>query len=173
MMTDDQKPAFVAALTELAALKPGAKLARESYAAWWNIMRGGWSLEAFQQACQHLARTVEFMPNPFHFEQLRKAQRPTPGEAWARALDCGRHGRSTSGDALIDAAVRAIGGYRAIGMSEVDKTRFLEMRFCEHYERLGEVDEIRERLPELAHGGAKQKLTGPRKAGELLRGIGS
>lgn len=168
MMTEDQKPAFVAALTELAALKPGAKLAKESYAAWWNIMRANWTLEAFQQACQHLARTVEFMPNPFHFEQLRKAQRPTAGEAWASALDCGRHGRSTSGDALTDAAARALGGYRAIGMSEVDKTHFLERRFCEHYERLSEAEHVREELPALTRSEVKPKLNGPRKAADCF-----
>lgn len=159
MMNDEDKPAFVAALTELAALKPGGKLAKEQYAAWWNLMRSNWTLEAFQQACQHLARTVEFMPNPFHFEQLRKAQRAMPGEAWASALDCGRNGRTTSGDPLTDAAVRAIGGYRAIGMSDVDKTHFLERRFCEHYESMGEAGQTREQLT---------ALSGPRKASECF-----
>jgi len=172
-MTEDQKPAFVAALTELAALKPGAKLAKESYAAWWNAMRKSWTLEDFKAACEKLAREVEFMPNPFHFEQLCKQSRTTPGEAWTRALEVGRHGGRTSGDALIDKAVQAIVGYRAIGMSEIDKTHFLERRFCEHFESIQGAVEIREELPQIANAQSSQpKLNGPQRLRNALPAVG-
>jgi hypothetical protein len=165
MMTEDQKSAFVAALAELAALKPGAKLAKESYAAWWNIMRENWSLESFQGACIQLARDVEFMPNPYHFEQLRKSARLTAGEAWTKVLAVARSNGRTSGDPLIDKAVFALGGYRAIGMSETDKTHFLEKRFSEHYADIDVAIEIREALAELVSDAPNNIRTlGARKA---------
>jgi hypothetical protein len=157
-MTPDDKPMFVAALTELAALKPGAKLSPETYGAWWNAMQD-WDLADFRAACAQLAKTSEFMPNPFHFEQLRKAGRKTAGEAWAEVLHYVRYGYSRVGvwfngspkptDPLLLSAVRAIGGWDAIAMSPTDQTRFLERRFAEHYEQIQEHEEVREALPHL------------------------
>src|SRR5688572_11767252 len=94
----------------------------------WNAMQA-WSIEDFSAAANELIRKCEFMPTPKDFEDLRKAGRKTPGEAWAEVLayvrggayhqwDCGRptfnvdHPRMT--DELILAAVRAIGGFDVI-----------------------------------------------------------
>ena len=166
------KPDFLATLIGLAAIKPGGKLPKEAYEIWWQSMQG-WSLEEFKQACTHLARSVEFMPSPFHFEQLRKAGRPTAGESWAVALACARRGGRTSGYDLIDRAVQAVGGYSAIGMSEVDKTHFLEKRFCEHFETLQDAQDTRESVPQVAYQpSTRRQLSGPAKVGGLLPGVG-
>lgn len=153
-MTENDKPMFVAALTELAALKPNAKLSPESYVAWWNAL-GHWDLPAFRAACARLRDSMEFMPNPYHFEQLRKASRMTSGEAWAEVLRIVRSGefRQANGQSvnpLIRAAVRAIGGYEAVAMSNVTATHFLEKRFAEHYENISEAEDVRESVPQLA-----------------------
>ena len=162
MMTDDQKPAFVAALTELKALKPGGPLTKEQFSAWWNHMRTRWEISDFQCACRKLADDLEFMPNPFHFEQLRKAARTLPGEAWAQVLECARKGLKLPDDQLIRRAVEILGGIRVIAMSETDKTHFLERRFVEHYEQLQDAEEIREALPQIA---------GPAPIRDLLAGV--
>jgi hypothetical protein len=149
LVIDAEKPAFVAALNELAALKPGVKITREGYAAWWNAMRD-WSLEDFRIACAWLAKTSEFMPNPFHFEQLRKATRPTAGEAWALVREAARAGEQCPEHPATAYAVRALGGMRAIGMTNTDQMPFLERRFNEHYETISEAQEVREAIPSLA-----------------------
>jgi hypothetical protein len=157
-VTEDEKPQFVAALTGLAALKPNGTLTAEAYGAWWEAMRD-WQLDDFRAACAQLAKTSEFMPNPFHFEQLRKAGRKTAGEAWAEVLQYVRYGYSRVGvrfngapkptDPLLLSAVRAIGGWDAIAMSPTDQTRFLERRFAEHYDQIQDRDEVRAALPNL------------------------
>ncbi len=140
--------AFASVLNGLAAVKPGAKLTPEALEIWWQAFQH-WTIEQFRQAAAHLVRTCEFMPNPFHFEQFLKSNRPTSGEAWARVRELVRAGESTSGDALIDSAVRALGGYRALGMTHSDQMQFLERRFAEHYESIGEAERTREALPAL------------------------
>jgi hypothetical protein len=148
-MTPTDKPMFVAALNELAALKPNAKLTTESYTAWWNAMHD-WDLADFRAACAKLRDTCEFMPNPYHFEQLRKAGRMTAGEAWAQVRAAARSGDNCPDDPTIYAAVRALGGMRAIGMTNSDQMQFLERRFAEHYDAIGDREEVRHALPNLA-----------------------
>lgn len=156
-MQPSDKPKFVSILNGLAAIKPGGKLTTEAYEVWWLAMQD-WALAEFQSAAAHLAKSVEFMPSPFHFEQLRKASRPVVGEAWSKAIaSCGSswtpngHTGGTSGDPLIDRAVRAIGGYAAIAKCDTDKLHFLEKRFCEHYEAMQDAEEVREALPQLGN----------------------
>src|SRR5690349_13020064 len=71
MQPADRKK-FIEVLTGLAAMKPGGKLTPESIELFWNAMQD-WALEDFVAAANHLARSHEFMPNPYHFEQLRRA----------------------------------------------------------------------------------------------------
>lgn len=151
-MQPEDKPKFLAVLNGLAAVKPGAKLTAEALTLYWNSL-SHWSIEDFAAAANQLARTSEFMPNPYHFEQLRKASQLTSGEAWAEVLDHARNGyRDEEGpsDPRIAAAVRAIGGYQAIAMSRTDQTPFLEKRFAEHYDAIAEREDIREAIPQLA-----------------------
>lgn len=150
-MVDADKPAFLAVLNGLAAVKPGAKLTPEALEVWWRAMRP-WSIEDFRAAAAELVRTVEFFPNPFHFEQLRKAaSRITAGEAWARVREVARAGGTTSGDPRIDRVARVLGGYRTLGMTSTDQMQFLERRFVEHFEDMGDADDAREALPQLSH----------------------
>lgn len=163
-MQPTDKPKFLAVLNGLAAIKPGAKITPESLDLYWSAM-SAWTIEDFTAAANQLARTHEFFPNPYHFEQLRKAGRMTAGEAWAKVLEYARHGgfsvwdsgppseddpSARPADPRIDAAVRAIGGYSAIAMSKTDQTPFLERRFAEHYDSISEVEDVRVAVPCLA-----------------------
>jgi hypothetical protein len=147
--------------------------------SWWNAMSPGWSIDEFRQAANHLLRTLKFMPSPADFENLRKAGRPTAGEAFAQAVEasksCAQGGYFTdnvaSGDRLTDRVVRAIGGYRVIAMSEVDKLHFLERRFTEHYETMQDADHVREALPQLARGQPATLTSVAKIAAKSLRAI--
>jgi hypothetical protein len=150
-MTSDDKPEFLRILNGLAAIKPGAKLTAEGLSMYWLALED-WTLDEFKQAAKHLAKSSEFMPNPYHFEQLRKASETTAAEAWAAVLAVVRSGDYRIGKSLggrIDAVVRAVGGYDAIGMSPTDKTQFIERRFAEAWEQIGEAQEVRKALPSL------------------------
>lgn len=172
-MTPQDLPEFVAVLTGLAAIKPGGKLSREALKVWELAMRD-WPIDEFREAAAHLARSVEFMPSPFHFEQLRKAGRPTAGEAWATVLEYARAGADPSSvlEPAAVGALRAIGGIRAVMMSETDKTHFLEKRFAEHFATKQDADDVREAVPQIA-GSTHSKLIGPQAIGLLLERNGS
>jgi|GEM_PF-5593506 len=149
MQVTDRKR-FVATLTGLSSVKPGKELTPEALEIWWGSMRG-WSIEEFVSAASHLASSVEFMPSPFHFEQLRKASKPTVGEAWATALKRCTSWRAgqQAGDA-IDRAAQSIGGYRAIAMADVDTALpHIERRFKEAFAEIDDVETVRAALPEL------------------------
>jgi hypothetical protein len=148
-MLPSDKPKFLAVLNGLAAIKPGAKLTPEGLDLYWGALRD-WTIEDFTAAANQLARTSEFMPNPYHFEQLRKAGRMTAGEAWAQVRAAARSGDPCPDDPTIYAAVRALGGMRAIGMTNSDQMQFLERRFAEHYDAIGDREEVRHALPNLA-----------------------
>jgi hypothetical protein len=157
-MKPSDKAKFVETLMGLSAVKPGKELSREGIEIFWLAMQD-WTLEQFKAAASHLARTVEFMPNPFHFEQLRKQGELTPGEAWERALAWARSGGHRGGPMAdpskdpgpqVGAAVAILGGYEAIAMSPQDKTCFLERRFCEHFEQIQDAHSTRAALPQIA-----------------------
>lgn len=177
-MTPADKPAFIKQLMGLAAIKPGKALTPEAYEIWWMAM-AAWSLEDFKAAAAQLAGSIEFMPSPFHFEQLRKAGRSTAGEAWASVLQYVRNdwsplgpilngGTSEPQSELVKRVVAAIGGYRAIAQSNTENTHFLERRFCEHYEDMQDALEIREALPQLTGSSDSRRLNGAKSTQELL-----
>jgi hypothetical protein len=145
-MVEADKSEFIRVIVGLAAIKPGgSNLTKESYEIWWNALKS-WPLDAFKTAAAQLASTVEFMPSPFHFNQIKKADKPTSGEAWAIALKnctCWRTGESPGG--LIDRAAAAIGGYRTIALADIETSLpHLERRFKEAYAELEDVEESRE-----------------------------
>jgi hypothetical protein len=144
---------FVSILNGLAALKPNSKITPEALELWWQAMRD-WSIDDFRSAASHLARTVEFMPNPYHFEQLRKAAEPNKGEAWAiakqRCLSWRTPERIESD--RISRAVAQVGGYRTIAMADEERALpHIERRFLQAYEELADVEVTRTALPELSH----------------------
>jgi len=169
-MTPGEKPEFVRVIVGLAALKPGKPLTDAGIDLFWNSMQH-WDMQEFRLAAQHLARAVEFMPNPFHFEQLRKAALPTARELWTRVtllVQMAEHVRAAelAANPLPDAAVRAVvamGGWRQLEMGETSTRHFREKRFAELLQEQGEADESRMALPSSSH-----RLTGPRPAALLL-----
>jgi hypothetical protein len=181
-MTPTDRKAFLEVVIGFAELK-GKQLAAAAMELYWRSLQH-WDLDDFRAASEQLLRSCEFMPTPKDFEDLRKAGRPTPGEAWAKVLhyvrhgynhwDCGRPTISMDRDApkkpddlLIDRAVEAIGGYDAIAMSNTESTHFLERRFCEHYEAIQDANEIRDAVPQITNSQHK-RLDGPKSAAAVL-----
>jgi hypothetical protein len=160
-MRDADKPNFLRILNGLAAVKPGAKLTPESLDLWWITMVD-WSLDEFRAAASHLARTVEFFPNPFHFDQLRRtAAEQTAGDAWAQVLAKVRTmspRESATVAPRIDAVVRQMGGYGHLACMTQEDIPHRARRFAELWVECGEVEEAQRVLPTAA------RLTGPRKA---------
>jgi len=149
-MRPEDKQEFVRILNGMAAVKPGGELTREAYEMWWNAMRD-WTIDEFRAAASHLVKESEFMPNPFHFEQLKKLQRPSKHEAWGEAMKVclGWRSGEITGDPGIDAAVAHVGGYRALALCDESKLPFLERRFLDVYEELCDVSQKRAALPDL------------------------
>lgn len=129
--------------------------------AYWLALKS-WPLAEFEQAAAHLLGKCQFMPKPADFTALRKAANATTGEAFNKAMLLARRAPPrelpslSSGDAAIDAAVRAIGGYTELGNCESGKLHFLERRFAEHYETISEVEETRQAIPLLSNGSLPQ-----------------
>lgn len=165
-MLPTDRAEFARLLTGLAAIKPGNKLTPEALDVWWLTMQA-WCIEDFRSAVVHLARSCEFMPSPYQFEQLRLAGRQTAGEAWADALEHVRHGDYPTDDPTIERAVRAIGGWKAFGMTNSESLSFVERRFCEHFESMRDADDVRGSVPQIAYNGAA-KLGGPSAVRALL-----
>lgn len=171
-MTPKNEPEFARIVTGLAAIKPGKALTPEGIALFWGAMQD-WTIEEFRSAAAHLARSVEFMPNPYHFEQLRRASKPTAGESWAKAIAHAASSAYRAGplwDPIIDSCVEALGGYVAIAMTDTDKLHFLERRFCEHFEAKSDVDVARAALPNVTD---RRSVSGPKKAAYSLASEGS
>jgi hypothetical protein len=156
-MKPDDKREFVAVLTGLASIKPGKELTKEGFEVYWAAMQD-WSIDDFRDAASHLSKTVEFMPNPFHFDQLKKLQRPGKHEAWGEAMSAslGWRNGTGSGDPTIDAAVATIGGYRMLALCAETKLCFYERRFLETYEEFVASDETRAALPHITDRSTKR-----------------
>ena len=161
-MTPDDREPFLEVVIGFAELK-GKALSAPALGLYWNAMQD-WSLADFRTAANHLIRSSEFMPTPKDFEDLRKAGRPTAGEAWTRArmacgsaIQCGQvTAGGTCGDEFIDRVVRAVGGYGAIAMCDTDKLHFLERRFAEHFETMQDACDVRDAVPQIAADGARR-----------------
>jgi hypothetical protein len=125
-----------------------------------------WTLEEFEAGCANLLGSSKFMPRPADFNELRNAGRMTAGEAFAAAMAVARQSSqyraNTSGDARIDAAAAACGGYFAMGMYQTEKLGYLERRFTEHFESISDATEARENCPLLT------RTTGPVPIANLL-----
>lgn len=148
-------------LVSLAEMKPGGKITPEALELWYSAM-SSWSIEEFRAAAHHLMLHEEYFPNPWHFAQLRKAQRMTSGEAWAIALQHVRAGAYHAGPAIpeVERAVQGLGGWKVIAWSSVDALPFLEKRFASHYDQLADVTDARQELPQLAHDNPVRGLIG-------------
>lgn len=159
-MKPSDRTEFVEIVLGFAELK-GKQLSAPALELYWRSLQH-WPLPAFKAAAEQLVRTSEFMPGPKEFEDLRKAGRPTAGEAWGRVL---QHVRDSAwrkgplGDPLIDKVVSCLGGYGAIALCELDKAHFLERRFAEHYEAIQDAEDVRNALPQIAGPSHLPQLT--------------
>lgn len=159
-MTPDDYDPFLEVLAGFAELK-GRALSPPAIKLWWRAMQH-WELADFRAAAEHLLRSCEFMPTPKDFEDVRRAGAPTAGEAWAAVLEhvkgAYRTGAGLDSGGPIDAAVEALGGYKAIAFYDVAFLGVLERRFAEHYaDRIG-AEEIRVAVPQLAGEPARPRL---------------
>jgi hypothetical protein len=166
-MTPQDEAEFTRIVMGMASQKPGKPLTPEGIELFWLSMQD-WSIGEFKTAALHLMGTVEFMPNPYHFRQLRKtAGEHSAGEAWANVLHTIRtmhpSGSLPSVDPKTDAVVCQLGGYRALAMTKSDDMHWREKRFAELWEDAGEVVEARKALPATA-----ARLTGPQSFATLL-----
>lgn len=170
-MTENDYDSFCEIVAGCAELK-GRQLSAPAIELYWRAMRH-WSIEEFRQAAEHLLRRCAFMPEPKDFEDLRRAGRLTPGEAWLKALKHCSSGEWSSGppcdDPRVTAAARMIGGFRSMALCPIDKLGFLERRFCEHYADLEEVDDVRAALPQIAL--SSRRLSGPQPIGQIVADI--
>lgn len=135
--------------------------------AYWLAL-ADWPLAEFQAGARHLMQTAKFMPRPADFAELRKAGRPTAGEAWAEALERVRHGRYPSEDTHLERVVRALGGWRSLGMTTTEGLPFIERRFAEHFEAMQDANDVREAVPQIAAPNRPQLARAPLSAGFLL-----
>ena len=167
-MTPEDKPEFARILIAMASIKPGGKITAEALELHWSCLQD-WPLNEFKSAAAHLAKSEEFMPNPFHFERLRKQSQLTAGEAWTsvRAVlrTLNRYERTTISP-RIDRVVAAMGGYVALSQSDSDEMHFREKRFAELWEELGDAEEVRVALPFLE---PQRQVSGPRPVMALLK----
>lgn len=179
-MTPEDRQAFLETVIGFAELK-GKELSAPALELYWRSLQH-WSLEDFRAAAEQLLRTCKFMPLPKDFEDLRKAGRPTGGEAWAAVLHYARWDYSpnfparlpTQGplaDPIVQRAINAVGGFRALAMTDSDAMHFVERRFCEHFESAQDADDVRVAVPQIAFSD-RRSLTGPTKASDLLGRLG-
>ena len=175
-MQPSDRAEFVRVLNGLAMLKPGSnKLTPEALDVWWAAMRG-WSLTEFREAAAHLAKSVEFMPNPFHFEQIRKqAGEQTAAEAWVLVLQNLRRSEYRRGVTVggrADLVVKGMGGYEGLGKRNPEKlNEFGAREFRERWDEVSDREEVRAALPSLAPPEARPALrnaSGPQPVGALL-----
>lgn len=151
MIPADRK-AFLEVVVGFAELR-GKVLSAAALELYWRSMQA-WSIEDFRAAATRLVKTSEFMPTPKQFEDLRRASQPTGGEVfagirqWLEYSPLGYRIKAST-PRRIACSLAAIGGAQGYAMCDADKLHFLEKRFCEHYEQIGEAEDTREALPQI------------------------
>lgn len=144
-MTPADRKEFLEIVLGFAELR-GRQLSAPALELYWRAMES-WPLSTFKAAAAHLVRTCEFMPTPFHFEQLRRAGEPTAAEAWEQVLK----GEPLVGGSRTHRAAATIGGqYHVRHADLVHEVPHLRRHFIEAYDELAEVDPVREELPAIA-----------------------
>lgn len=161
-MQPSDRMAFLEVVLGFAELK-GRQLSAPALELFWGAMQA-WTIDEFRAAANHLVRACEFMPTPKDFEDLRRAQKPSPAEAWEvarRSLEwtVGGYVERAGIDPTISRALRSIGGAAAVAMCDTDRLHFLERRFCQVYESLVESNEVRAAVPQLAGPTLARRLT--------------
>ena len=161
-MNANDKAEFAKVVLAFAELK-GRQISLPVVDLYWDTMQS-WSIQDFKAAARHLLRTCKFMPEPKDFEDLRKAGKETAGEVFASIRQWFQYtpnGYTVKPETphAIAASIRAMGGPNAYAMCDSDKLHFLERRFCDHYEQISGVEEIRDRLPQIAQSQNRLRLS--------------
>lgn len=152
-MTQDDFKTFKGIVIGLAELR-GKALSADAIELYFRAM-AHWSLEDFKAAANYLARTSQFMPSPYEFDQLRKvAAGRNPEIAWEQIL--GNHGSTT--DPIGARALAALGGWSVIGFAEQSRLPWLKKQFAETYESISDSSEKAEAVPQLASRGTQPLL---------------
>ena len=139
-MNTADKPEFLRIMNGLAAVF-GSTLTPEALEVWWGAFTP-WSLADFKQAAGAAVTKCTFMPRPADLFNVRRAARPTPGEAWEIA--------GNGVDALADKALGIATQGRYFGHIQFDEHPWIQKRFLEVYEQLADVEDSRNAAPQLA-----------------------
>lgn len=140
MTPEDRKP-FLEVVIGFAELR-GKQLSAPALELYWNSMQH-WTIEDFRAAASALVTRCQFMPTPKDFEDLRRAEDLTPGEAW----DAVYLGRGDATPRAMRAAEIAANG-RRLGMLDIEReVPHVQRRFLEIYAELTDVESTREALP--------------------------
>lgn len=139
-MKPDDKPEFLRIMNGLAAVF-GGQITPEALDVWWGAF-GGWSLHEFTHAAGAAVTRCKFMPRPADLFDVKRAARPTPGEAW----DIAGQGR----DELADKAFSIATQGRYVGHIPYDEHPWIQKRFLQLYAQLAEVEDARAAAPQLA-----------------------
>jgi hypothetical protein len=155
---------FVRVLNGLAAIK-GKDLTPEALDLWWSAM-SRWSIEDFKGAASHLVTACQFMPSPYDFEQLRRADELTAGEAWVAVIT----GQPLDPDSRTARAVRVVGGQQHCRMANIERDLpHIQRRFMDVYEELSDVETTREALEEFGLRRLQEKVQGGSIVDEAMR----
>lgn len=155
---------FARVLNGLAVVKTGAKVTKEALAIWWNSMQP-WSIEEFRAAASHFVTAAQWMPNPYHFEQMRRAGEETAPEAWAIVLS----GAPLDPGSRVWRAAQCVGGQQRVRHANTERDLpHIERRFLEAFRELADVEPVRELLPNIAKPAAHRVLRGPAAIANFL-----
>lgn len=139
-MKPDDKADFLRIMNGMAAVF-GGQITPEALDVWWSAF-AGWSVHEFTHAASAAVTRCKFMPRPADLYEVRKASRPTPGEAWEIA--------GQGKDVLADKAFSIATQGRYFGHIQYDEHPWIQKRFLELYAQLVEVDDARSSAPQLA-----------------------
>jgi hypothetical protein len=151
-MDNNDKSRFLKVLNGMAAMK-SKQLSNEAILLWWAALKDKWDIDDFEDAAAILITECQFMPSPYEFEQLRKANQTSKHEAWAIALahcEGGWRRNPSCGYPLIDQAIANLGGYQTIALKPQDQLSFIERRFADIYEDMSATNDVRAALPNLS-----------------------
>jgi hypothetical protein len=165
-MVETDLPEFLKVMNGMASIKK-SPLTDEGLELWWDMMREDWTIDDFKVAARRLLKTKQFMPQPSDFHELLNAAKDTAGEAFAwlnQWLVYSPNGYTLNPDCprRIATSIAAMGGVNAYAMCDSEKLHFLEKRFCEHYDQIGDAMETRAAIPAIAE--LAKRLTGNKPA---------
>lgn len=157
---------FVRVLNGLAAIKR-VDLTAEAIDLWWSAM-SRWSLDDFKAGASHLVTSCQFMPTPYDFHQLRRAEELTAGEAWQEVVS----GARLEPGSRVAKAAQIVGGQWHIRHADIERDiPHLMRRFMDVYEELSDVETTREALAETSLRRLSANIQTDSKLDEALRPV--